>query len=56
MPLVITVFGLLACNQEKELLEPSQENIVTDADGDGFDDSEDCDDTDDAVYPEPAET
>ena len=49
---IISVGFMWGCYSDtKAVLEPSTEGVVVDGDGDGFSLEEDCDDTDDDVYP-----
>ncbi|MEC7986605.1 MAG: putative metal-binding motif-containing protein, partial [Myxococcota bacterium] len=41
----------IACSTTKTTPEPESGNIVLDADGDGYDDTEDCDDNNSAINP-----
>ena len=50
--LVPILIGLACRNETKSTIaEPEDAIVVTDMDGDGFEASEDCDDSNDTVYP-----
>ena len=46
---------ILACGRTEKVTEPSNEQVVVDADGDGYSQEEDCNDDDSSVHPSASE-
>jgi hypothetical protein len=51
----LSFFFLMACSAKVQVAEDTSTNVTQDLDGDGFETSEDCDDSDDSVYPSATE-